>query len=123
MLTADKVYQAGANMGLCPFELSLDLTLAADLIVCDLNYVFDPGVYLKRFFLNRDYSDSSIDEAHNLHAAGSLLAELKRKELQSSAARSNAPDPNPELGVFSRMDELDRYQKRNGSIRGAEGED
>jgi len=51
----------------CPFELSLDLSLLADCIICDYNYVFDPRVYLRRFF-----ADSSgdyvflIDEAHNL---------------------------------------------------------
>lgn len=51
----------------CPFELSLDLTLWADAIICDYNYVFDPNVYLKRFFLDKggDYV-FLIDEAHNL---------------------------------------------------------
>ena len=51
----------------CPFEFSLDLTVWSDIIICDYNYVFDPAVYLKRFF-----SESAgnytflIDEAHNL---------------------------------------------------------
>ena len=34
----------------CPFELSLDLTETAEIIICDYNYVFDPHVRLKRFF-------------------------------------------------------------------------
>jgi len=34
----------------CPFELALDLTIWADAVICDYNYVFDPRVYLKRFF-------------------------------------------------------------------------
>ena len=38
---------------ICPFELSLDASLYADLIVCDYNYVFDPRVYLKRFFMEK----------------------------------------------------------------------
>jgi len=52
---------------LCPFELSLDLTLLSDVIICDYNYVFDPRVYLKRFFdvKTTDYT-FLIDEAHNL---------------------------------------------------------
>ncbi len=56
----------------CPFELSLDLSLSADLIVCDYNYVFDPGVYLKRFFLQTGRKDFLflVDEAHNLAARG-----------------------------------------------------
>ncbi|MBM7615478.1 ATP-dependent DNA helicase [Alkaliphilus hydrothermalis] len=52
---------------LCPFEFSLDLALWADTLICDYNYIFDPRVYLKRFFdtNNNDYS-FLIDEAHNL---------------------------------------------------------
>ena len=34
----------------CPFEMSLDISLFCDGIICDYNYVFDPHVYLRRFF-------------------------------------------------------------------------
>lgn len=52
---------------LCPFELSLDLALFSDIIVCDYNYVFDPKVYLKRFFdIKKNDYVFLIDEAHNL---------------------------------------------------------
>ena len=34
----------------CPFEMSLDMSLFADAIIGDYNYLFDPHVYLKRFF-------------------------------------------------------------------------
>lgn len=52
---------------ICPFEFSLDLALWADTVICDFNYVFDPRVYLKRFFdlSNNEYT-FLIDEAHNL---------------------------------------------------------
>lgn len=52
----------------CPFEMGLDVTLWADAIICDYNYVFDPNVALKRFFMNDKQSDYIflIDEAHNL---------------------------------------------------------
>ena len=51
----------------CPFEFVLDVSLWADVIVCDYNYVFDPNVYLKRFFegIGDDYV-FLVDEAHNL---------------------------------------------------------
>ncbi len=51
----------------CPFEFSLDLSLLADCVICDYNYVFDPRVYLRRFFGegSREYI-FLIDEAHNL---------------------------------------------------------
>lgn len=51
---------------LCPFEFSLDLALWADVVICDYNYVFDPKVYLRRFFEQRKTRYTFlIDEAHN----------------------------------------------------------
>ncbi|MDF2984609.1 MAG: 2 domain protein [Eubacterium sp.] len=51
----------------CPFEFALDISLWADCVICDYNYVFDPRVYLKRFFLTNDGDYAFlIDEAHNL---------------------------------------------------------
>jgi len=52
----------------CPFEMGLDVTTWADAVICDYNYIFDPNVYLRRFFADgpkRDYV-FLIDEAHNL---------------------------------------------------------
>jgi len=51
----------------CPFELSLDLSLWSDIIICDYNYALDPKAYLRRYFLERkgDYA-FLVDEAHNL---------------------------------------------------------
>lgn len=52
----------------CPFEMCLDMSLFADAVICDYNYLFDPHVYLKRFFsegVSQDYI-FLIDEAHNL---------------------------------------------------------
>lgn len=50
----------------CPFELNLDASLYADVIICDYNYVFDPRVYLKRFFMEKGNYIFLVDEAHNL---------------------------------------------------------
>ena len=86
LLTSDKIFRAGVQAGVCPFELSLTLAMAADLIVCDFNYVFDPLVSLQRFFANKDYSDIIliIDEAHNLYDRGreSFSAQIGHKDLQ-----------------------------------------
>ncbi len=53
---------------LCPFELSLDVSLWCDVIIGDYNYLFDPTVYLRRFFEGEKNEDHLflIDEAHNL---------------------------------------------------------
>ncbi len=52
----------------CPFEMCLDITLWADAVIGDYNYVFDPSVSLKRFFSTDKKQDFTflIDEAHNL---------------------------------------------------------
>lgn len=58
----------------CPFELALDVSLFADLIIGDYNYAFDPRAYLRRFFATGAGMGNSssgdylflIDEAHNL---------------------------------------------------------
>ena len=56
----------------CPFELSLDVSLWVDAVICDYNYVFDPRAHLKRFF-GENVKGSYlflIDEAHNLVERG-----------------------------------------------------
>lgn len=62
----------GNKHKVCPFEMSLDMSLFADGIICDYNYLFDPHVYLKRFFgesIDKNYI-FLIDEAHNLVERG-----------------------------------------------------
>ncbi|MDE7321957.1 MAG: ATP-dependent DNA helicase [Lachnospiraceae bacterium] len=67
--TREKLLAYAERHRVCPFELSLDMSLFSDAVICDYNYVFDPRVYLKRFFADgmgkRDYV-FLIDETHNL---------------------------------------------------------
>ncbi len=69
----------------CPYELSLDIALFADIVICDYNYVFDPTAYLRRFFsegVKRDYV-FLIDEAHNLveRSREMYSAEIEKEDL------------------------------------------
>lgn len=68
VFTRDVIEKYAKKYMLCPFELTLDLTLFSDCIICDYNYVFDPRVYLKRYFDNNETKDYTllIDESHNL---------------------------------------------------------
>lgn len=79
-------YYARKHM-VCPFELSLDISLFADGIICDYNYVFDPFVYLKRYFAENKKGSYIflIDEAHNLVDRGRSMysADLKLSPLQN----------------------------------------
>ena len=68
LFTREEVLAQAKEYQVCPFEMSLDVATWADNIVCDYNYVFDPNVYLKRFFqegIKGDYL-FLVDEAHNL---------------------------------------------------------
>ncbi len=79
----------------CPFEFCLDMSLYADGIIGDYNYLFDPHVYLKRFFSEGSSGNYIflVDEAHNLLERGREMysatiikeefLELKRELLES----------------------------------------
>lgn len=56
----------------CPYEMSLDVAVWVDAIICDYNYVFDPQAHLRRFFGEGNKGDYLflIDEAHNLVERG-----------------------------------------------------
>ena len=68
----EKAEQYAKKHQVCPFEMCLDMSLFSDAVICDYNYVFDPHVYLRRFFtegVRRDYV-FLVDEAHNLVERG-----------------------------------------------------
>ena len=66
--TREVLLEQAREYQVCPFEMSLDVASWVDDIICDYNYVFDPNVYLKRFFAEGIRGDYIflIDEAHNL---------------------------------------------------------
>jgi Rad3-related DNA helicase len=70
---------------LCPFELNLDAAVAADIIIGDYNYVFDPSVRLQRFAYDRRQS-LLIDEAHQISPrVGEMLSvELTLTDIETA---------------------------------------
>lgn len=82
-ITRTVVEQYARKYTLCPFELSLDVALFCDAIVCDYNYLFDPVVYLKRFFSEGPGKYTFlVDEVHNLvDRARSMFSATLRKSL------------------------------------------
>ncbi len=67
-VTREIIAQYAEKHQVCPFEMSLDVSNWVNGIVCDYNYVFDPGVCLKRYFSESGQGDYVVlvDEAHNL---------------------------------------------------------
>ncbi len=70
--TRDVLLEQAEKYRVCPFEMSLDLALWSDAVICDYNYLFDPNVYLRRFFEEGERGDYVflVDEAHNLVERG-----------------------------------------------------
>jgi DNA excision repair protein ERCC-2 len=61
----DAVFAEAKKERVCPFEAQLELAGRADAIVADYNYVFEPGVALRRLE-PEDEPVLLVDEAHNL---------------------------------------------------------
>ena len=62
----EDIIEASERYMVCPHELSLCYSELCDFIICDVNYVFDPVVYLKRYFDEGGRYALLVDEAHNL---------------------------------------------------------
>lgn len=93
----EKVEEYARKHTVCPFEFCLDMSLFADGIICDYNYLFDPHVYLKRFFGDNSQGNHIflIDEAHNLLERGREMysaAMIKEEilELKRNLAKEEA---------------------------------
>lgn len=71
-LTREVLEEQAQKFQVCPFEMSLDIALWVDAVICDYNYVFDPNAHLKRFFSEGKKGEYLflIDEAHNLVERG-----------------------------------------------------
>lgn len=96
-LDADAIRGLALRHELCPFELSLDISETADVVICDYNYAFDPRVRLKRYFDSKSKAGLLVDEAHNLadRARDMLSAELSGEKLaglRREAARFEGRD-------------------------------
>lgn len=66
-ITPEIIEAYAKKHSVCPYELTLDVSQWADMVICDYNHVFDPVVYLHRFFNGEEENYVFlIDEAHNL---------------------------------------------------------
>jgi Rad3-related DNA helicase len=107
-LKKDVILKYSNKHNVCPFEFSLDLTIWADCVICDYNYVFDPRVSLKRFFQETkgEYT-FLIDEAHNLvdRARDMYSAEISKKaffEFKKTIANKKEP-------IYNTLNKINKY--------------
>ena len=103
------ILQQAQKYRVCPFEMSLDLALWVDAVICDYNYVFDATVHLKRFFGEGAGGDYIflIDEAHNLVERGREMysAQICREEvlLVRKKMKEKEPRLSRSLGKLGRQ--------------------
>jgi len=85
LVARQSIEDAAKRHTLCPFELNIDAAVAADLIIGDYNYVFDPSVRLQRFAYDQHQS-LLIDEAHQISPRVSemLSVELTLTDIESA---------------------------------------
>lgn len=97
VVDAKTVTEVARQYTVCPYELSLAYAELCDVVICDINYLFDPRVYIRRFFDTGGGYAFLIDEAHNLHerAREMYSAEISGDEIAAVAA-------SDVLGEFSR---------------------
>ena len=71
-MSRENIENYARKHNVCPFEMSLDVSLWVDAVICDYNYVFDPNAHLKRYFSEGKKGEYLflIDEAHNLVERG-----------------------------------------------------
>ncbi|MDC7224252.1 MAG: ATP-dependent DNA helicase [Spirochaetales bacterium] len=96
-LDRDVLNRLADEYQICPFELSLDLGLEADILAADFNHLFDPIVSLKRFFARPGERYAAlIDEAHNLpdRSRDMFTARLSKKSILEikRALKKSHPD-------------------------------
>lgn len=111
-LDEDEIAALAQRWALCPFELSLDLSEQADVIVCDYNYAFDPRVRLRRFFLDKGEYALLIDEAHHLpeRAREMLSARIDQRDF-AALHRALKPDEIARPAVDALADVLRALRK------------
>lgn len=106
--TRETIEEYARKECLCPFELSLDLSMWCDVIICDYNYAFDPRAKLKRFF--EDDVDKNIllvDEGHNLvdRSRSMYSAEIYKEKILSASKAVKGKAPN----LYKCLNSINKY--------------
>ncbi|MCM1540696.1 MAG: ATP-dependent DNA helicase [Blautia sp.] len=112
----ERIAEYAEKYQVCPFEMCLDMSLFADGVIGDYNYLFDPHVYLKRFFAegNSGKYIFLIDEAHNLLERGremysaslykNTFLEIRRELKQTILSETSKPVKTKEISGQMTLD-------------------
>ena len=111
--TKERISEYGKQFEVCPFELSLDLSNYADIVICDYNYAFDPRAKLIRYFEDTNYQPILlVDEAHNLVARSREMysASLSKERLHQLLGLVKGLKPSPRLEINRLLDLFEHFE-------------
>ncbi|MBQ8720362.1 MAG: ATP-dependent DNA helicase [Clostridia bacterium] len=97
VVTSDDIAHLARRFSVCPYELSLSYSELCDIVICDFNYLFDPRVYIRRFFDTGGSFVFLVDEAHNLvdRAREMYSAELSSLDISDMLASELVGEHSP----------------------------
>lgn len=99
--TREVIEAAAMKHKVCPYELSLDMALFCEVIICDYNYVFDPSAKLQRFFTEGNGAYTIlIDEAHNLVDRGRSMYSARLEKEQVLSLKRKVKDLDKSLHKY-----------------------
>ncbi|MGO4531114.1 helicase C-terminal domain-containing protein [Paenibacillus sp. 2TAF8] len=126
LMTRPVIERYARKHRVCPFEFSLDAAYAADAVICDYNYIFDPRISLKRMLEEQKRKTVLlVDEAHNLVDRGRMMfsAELEKavfldvkREFQTLG--SNVPAAKAIVDYTGAIDKYLITLRKNGGEEG-----
>lgn len=123
-LSPEHLAAVGERYVVCPFEVSLDASSHVDVVIGDYNYVFDPGVALRRHFSDDGGRDwvVVVDEVHHLaeRARGYYSPQVEISLAREAAARLWAAGARYQVfvGLAQRIEGAVQ-----GVLRGGSGEE
>jgi len=112
-LDSEAIKEVADEHSLCPFELSLQMLPWMNIVVCDLNYIFDPLVQLSYFRSDRKRKVLLIDEMHNLvdRARQMYSASLSRSQVKLAAKSKNGASVSRAINsIGNALDRCTRQQ-------------
>jgi DNA excision repair protein ERCC-2 len=119
-IDGERLRTVGSACTLCPFELALDLVDEVDVVVGDVNYVFEPQVHLARAF---DEPASKgwvvvVDEVHQLVERARDWFSPRLEQKLAARAVEQLTRAGREYGVFAKMAErIERLVEELGQGR------
>ncbi len=107
VITLDEIGKVAPKYSVCPHELGLAYSELCDVVICDFNYLFDPAVYIRRYFNEGGRFAFLVDEAHNLveRARDGYSCEITTEELNMLADSGIYGEFNPFKSALKKASE------------------